>query len=173
MEGDGHYSVKSAYDLISGLDTTVGVTVFSKLWKACAPSNAVALGWRVLLDRLQTKENLARRNIPTGNLSCPWCGSKTKSTSHLLFTCGFAWKVWTLLLRWLNLVLVLPDEPSYHFAQFVESCSLLKRNALSAVRSIVCGGYISGLYGNWRVESNLVLMTNLTYMVARYSWIFS
>lgn len=35
------------------------------------------------------------------------------------------------------------------------------------VRSIACGGYISGLYGNWRVESNLVLMTNLTYMVAR------
>ncbi|XP_057419153.1 uncharacterized protein LOC130713398 [Lotus japonicus] len=133
LEGDGHYSVKSAYDLISGLDTTAGVTIFSKLWKACAPSNAVALGWRVLLNRLQTKENLARRNIPIGNLSCPWCGSETESTSHLLFTCGFAWKVWTLLLRWLNLVLVLPDEPSYHFAQFVESCSLLKRNALSAV----------------------------------------
>ncbi|XP_057425672.1 uncharacterized protein LOC130719037 [Lotus japonicus] len=61
VEGDDQYSVKSAYDIISGLDTIVGITVFSKLWKACAPSNAVALCWRLLFDRIQTKENLVRR----------------------------------------------------------------------------------------------------------------
>lgn len=132
-EGSGKYSVKSAYETIFTFELEENNSLFRSLWKSWAPSNPVAFGWRVLLNRIQTKANLIRRNIPIQSSACPWCGIEEESTKHLLFHCVFSWKVWSLILNWLGVYLVLPDEQKDHFSQFTGCWFLHKRNGLASI----------------------------------------
>lgn len=132
-DGSGVYSVKSAYETISDFGTEEHGLIFDLIWRSWAPSNARAFGWRVFLNRIQTKNNLIRRNIPIQNPTCTWCGNMEETTSHLLFHCSFAWKVWSLTLNWLGLYVVLPNEQKDHFLQFTGSWFLPKRNGLATI----------------------------------------
>lgn len=132
-EGDGRFSVKSAYETIAGSNPEMDSYIFQSLWRAWAPSNAAALGWRVLINRIQTKENLIRRNIPIANSSCPWCGLVEETTFHLLFQCSFAWKVWSLVMKWIGICLVLPGDTLCHFNQFVSCWTLAKKKGMAAL----------------------------------------
>ncbi|XP_057444514.1 uncharacterized protein LOC130736741 [Lotus japonicus] len=132
-ESDGIFSVKSAYDSIVETDLEFDESNFNLVWKVWAPSNASALGWRVFLDRIQTKMNLVRRNIPISSCACPWCGIAEETTSHLLFVCPFAWCVWSLILRWLGIFFVLPGESMDHFKQFVNCWSLATKSGLATI----------------------------------------
>lgn len=80
------------------------------------------MGWRVLLNRIQTKENLVRRNVLLCDPSGPWCNSVVESASHLLFGCTFAWDVWGFVLKWLRVFSVLPIDLMEHFTQFSGLC---------------------------------------------------
>ncbi|XP_057445048.1 uncharacterized protein LOC130737314 [Lotus japonicus] len=139
-EGDDYYSVRSAYDLLAGVDAALEIPAFKCLWKAYAPSNAVALGWRILHNRIQTKVNLARRNIISSDILCPWCGSAEENTSHLIFHCEFAWGIWSLVSKWLGVHFVYSDAPSDHLIQFYDCMSgnvKYKRGLLSIWLAIV------------------------------------
>jgi len=37
--------------------------VFRQIWKSPAPSKVVAFAWKLLLDRIPTRMNLARMNV--------------------------------------------------------------------------------------------------------------
>lgn len=132
-DGSGSYSVKSSYESIFEFELEDNCDAFQWLWKAWAPSNVRAFGWRVFLNRIQTKLNLAHRNIQLQNLDCPWCGAVEESTNHLLFYCAFAWEVWSLILNWLSILLVFPDDPKDHFSLFTGCWSLSKRNGLTSI----------------------------------------
>lgn len=56
---------------------------FQKLWSILAPSNALCLRWRVLIDRIQTNVNLVRRHISLPDAGCPMCMLALESTNHL------------------------------------------------------------------------------------------
>ena len=71
--------------------------VASKVWRGPAPSKAELLVWFLILGRLNTRDRLRRLNVLRINdLSCPLCNSKVESTSHLFFSCKFAWELWGL-----------------------------------------------------------------------------
>lgn len=61
-EGSGVYSVKSAYWLLQGEVKDVEGFIFNRLWSSKAHSNSIALAWKVFLNKVQTKSDLARRN---------------------------------------------------------------------------------------------------------------
>jgi len=59
------YSVESAYALLEGLLTSESSRgdledrVFKLLWKSPDPSEGIALSWKILLNRIPTRPNLA------------------------------------------------------------------------------------------------------------------
>lgn len=59
--------------------------VFHNLWKNLAPSKVVAFAWKVLLNRVPTKDNLALRNVlpPEESTLCPMCNGAEESAIHL------------------------------------------------------------------------------------------
>lgn len=62
-EEGGSFSVKFAYLLLQGNIDESGDKCFRKLWVVKAPSNVLALAWKVLINGIQSKENLKRRGI--------------------------------------------------------------------------------------------------------------
>lgn len=93
--------------------------VFKLLWRISAPSNAISVGWKLLINRLQSKENLVKRNIPRADLLCPLCSSEVESTDHVFLSCMRVWQVWSLIANWLSISLVCPNTSKDHFYQFV------------------------------------------------------
>jgi RNA polymerase subunit RPABC4/transcription elongation factor Spt4 len=66
--------------------------------------------WQMLLDRIQTKENLWRRRIiQQQQTNCVLCGAAMESTVHLFLHCPISSKVWYVM-RWLGLVIVVPPN---------------------------------------------------------------
>ncbi|XP_057425853.1 uncharacterized protein LOC130719213 [Lotus japonicus] len=121
----GIYSVKSAYMLLSGSVPVQGDNMFRLLWSLKAPSNAIALAWKVLINRIQTKVNLNRRGIVL-NSACPLCSTSDESTDHLFFSCPIVWKVWSKISAWFSVFSVLPADSSGHFLQHLGILGSLK-----------------------------------------------
>lgn len=120
-EGSGIYTVNSAYRFIQGKSDLLGNDsgVFSKLWAAKVPSNAVALSWRVLNSRIPTMTELLRRNaLPAGTSpTCSLCADDEESISHLFLHCNVGWRIWMKVYNWLGLSTVLCDSVDHHFLQ--------------------------------------------------------
>lgn len=91
--------------------------VFQDLWKIPAPSKVVAFGWRVLLNRIPTKVNLALRNVlpVEGSLLCVSCGRSEESTLHLFLHCELASVVWRDLMGWLGGGYLIPPSIFIHW----------------------------------------------------------
>lgn len=84
----------------------------------------VALAWKLLLNWVQSKENLKRRGVIQGTTQtmCSFCSMYEESTSHLFFTCPQTWRIWNLVNRWLGSTLVMPEEGKAHILMFLDSC---------------------------------------------------
>lgn len=119
-DGSGIFSVKSAYESLQNTPQPVEGNVFSKLWKAKAPSNSIALAWRIFLKRIQTKVDLAHRNAlpPNSGVECALCLSKEENCHHLFFECYLSWQVWMRICKWLGVSTVLQQVPIANFSQF-------------------------------------------------------
>jgi len=50
--------------------------------------------WRVLIDRLTTWENIARKGVSLGSNTCPLCNKQEDKIKHLFINCEVATKVW-------------------------------------------------------------------------------
>ncbi|XP_057432161.1 uncharacterized protein LOC130724912 [Lotus japonicus] len=60
---DGVYSVSSAYSFMQDPLLPTQDHALSEVWKSLAPSNIKAFSWRLLLDRIASRENLLKRQL--------------------------------------------------------------------------------------------------------------
>jgi len=67
------YYVKSGYSVLNKEDLTQDSGIFQLLWSLKVAPSATVCAWRILLDRLPTRANLAKRGIQIGNEWCPMC----------------------------------------------------------------------------------------------------
>ncbi|XP_057443259.1 uncharacterized protein LOC130735191 [Lotus japonicus] len=104
-EEGGVFTVKSAFEILLGEVTEPADRVFHKLWSLKAPSNTLSLAWKILLNRIQSKENLRRRGILNTETEtcCSFCSAVEESTSHLIFTFAISWRIWMLVYDWLGM----------------------------------------------------------------------
>nr|GFB67753.1 RNA-directed DNA polymerase, eukaryota [Tanacetum cinerariifolium] len=72
-------------------------------WIKSIPIKVNVFAWKLFLDRLPTRSNLARRNVSIPSLACPLCDLTLKDSSHLFFGCFVAKDVQKLICRWWNL----------------------------------------------------------------------
>ena len=57
------YSVKEVYAMLIQQQEQQEADIYSTLWSSLIPSKVNAFGWRLMLNRVQTKDNLVKRGI--------------------------------------------------------------------------------------------------------------
>jgi hypothetical protein len=121
LETSSVYSVRSAYNFLTvndPVEAAVSVHV-SSLWHREVPLKVVLFAWRLLRDRLPTKDNLFRRHVVgVDDLSCVSGCGEVETSSHLLLHCDFFGTVWNHIFRWIGVCSVLPSDALSHFHQF-------------------------------------------------------
>ncbi|XP_028236880.1 uncharacterized protein LOC114416214 [Glycine soja] len=90
---------------------------FCQLWDTKISPRALTFAWRLLWDRLPSKENLSRRQVDLANDLCPFCQSNSKSASHLFFTCQKGLPLWWEFNTWVKEDRALHCRPMDHFLQ--------------------------------------------------------
>ena len=117
-EPTGIFSTNSAYNCIRSdklfYQPNSG---FRQLWEIKIPPTALSFAWRLLWDRLPSKENLIRRQIVLQNDLCPFCQSQVESASHLFFTCHKVMPLWWEFNSWVKEDRVLHSKPMDNFLQ--------------------------------------------------------
>ena len=120
--------MSSAYNcLVKHLRGTQEV-IFDFLWKTAAFPNVLTTTWRVLIDRIPTREALVRRGVQMESTVCVLCRIKEESSQHLFIECVFAQRVWSLCQKWLEIVLMQNNEIKSHFESFICSQASGKQN---------------------------------------------
>lgn len=115
------YSVKEAYGcLLLGQDPPEA-DVFNFLWSKWIPSKVNAFGWRLLLNRIQIKDNLLNRGstFQGGNVNCEFCEGTLETASHCFLSCRIIYKIWGGCYNWLGVNCVLPHNAFDHLRQHV------------------------------------------------------
>ncbi|XP_057422226.1 uncharacterized protein LOC130716056 [Lotus japonicus] len=95
-------------------------SVFQWIWATQVPSNIKAFVWRAMLGRLQTRDNLLRRQIlrDVDDAKCAFCRLEVETCSHLLFTCSESMAIWYECFAWLGVSIAQVADPRIHLLQF-------------------------------------------------------
>lgn len=91
--------------------------VFGSVWESPTPSKVVVFSWQLLIDRIPTKVNLARRRILSTEVSdmCVFCDQNGETSSHLFLHCSSTFKVWSMVSGWLDINFITPQSLFQHF----------------------------------------------------------
>jgi len=90
------YTVKSGYSILNCEDLMETSQSFQTLWSLKVVPSSIVCAWRLLLDRLPTRSNLARRGVQLENVQCPLCLGDVEIVKHLFNTFKVARKVWDM-----------------------------------------------------------------------------
>jgi hypothetical protein len=97
--------------------TSRGTSASQHLWFAKVQPKIWVFMWRACLDILPTRTKLFDRGI-LSFFTCQWCEDDPETTSHVLWKCDFAQKIWSACL-----VLIPHDyHPSLSFRDFISIC---------------------------------------------------
>ena len=148
---NGIFSSKSAYLCIkaeqSSEDHQLG---FCQLWDTKIPPRALTFAWRLLWDRLPSKENLSRRQVDLANDLCPFCQSNSESASHLFFTCQKVLPLWWEFNTWVKEDRALHCRPMDHFLQH---SSIAGSKASNTRRKI---WWIAATRSIWKLRNDVI-----------------
>jgi len=135
LETSRTYSVRSAYRIITISPPLVNPVPVADLWHKDVPLKVVLFAWRLLRDRLPTKENLLHRGVlDRDSTSCAAGCDLFESSQHLFLHCNTFGSVWHLIYRWLGVSVVVPSQVPAHFTQFSVSGGIgNKRRSIAQV----------------------------------------
>ncbi|KAL8461664.1 hypothetical protein ACS0TY_032954 [Phlomoides rotata] len=104
---DGAFKTKEVYDWwhkyhgqeLSDVNDTDALNL---IWSSLSPTKVRIHDWRVLKERLRTKDLLLHKGVPLPNndLSCELCRVKNEYVRHVLFECSFSYGIWMEMFRW-------------------------------------------------------------------------
>jgi len=119
------YSVREAYRFITNVGEQVDRSLVDDVWHRFIPAKVSLLVWRLLRNRLPTRDNLVRRNIlqPSSSL-CPFGCNATESARHLFLECATSAYFWSQVTSWLGIYMVFPIELRHHLYQFSHMAGL-------------------------------------------------
>ncbi|XP_058774199.1 uncharacterized protein LOC131648460 [Vicia villosa] len=106
-DSDGVFSVASCYNFFAGFRIPYGPSnifdgALSLIWKVEVSFKVKAFGWRLLVNRLSTKDLLLLRGILFSEEAskCVFCGIDPKSMAHSFFVCPMVKLVWDSVACW-------------------------------------------------------------------------
>lgn len=103
------FSVKSAYLRLHSCAKQLFVpssdlkVALKCVWKTIGPSNVQVFAWRLILNRLQTRDEFAKRGVISGahSLVCMLCRRLEESHNHIFLHCIVVSQVWSSIFDWL------------------------------------------------------------------------
>nr|GEV60390.1 RNA-directed DNA polymerase, eukaryota [Tanacetum cinerariifolium] len=101
LNGDGRFCVKDVRCLLD--DVFLPKAEVFMRWIKSIPIKINIFAWKLCLDRLPTRVNLAKRNVAVASLLCPLCDSGMEDAVHLFSRCDIAKDVMFLVSRWWDL----------------------------------------------------------------------
>jgi hypothetical protein len=123
--------------------------VLNYLWKCGAPSKVSAFSWQLLLDRIQTKDNLVnRRIIDAQQGQCDRCMLGSETALHLFLHCDYAARIWYEMVSWLGLIIILPHDIASSLAILL-NCGKNKSEKVG-----LCLVWNAFMWVLWKVRNN-------------------
>ncbi|GJS76528.1 RNA-directed DNA polymerase, eukaryota [Tanacetum coccineum] len=131
LNGDGEFRVKDIRLMIDEFFLPKGDA--PTRWINCIPIKVNIFAWKMFLDRLPTRSNLARRNVVLSSVLCPICDVYPEDMNHLFFKCSMTRDITRLVCRWWDL-----GESS--FSSYGEWLSFFKSIRLTSKLKIILEG---------------------------------
>jgi len=123
----GQYSVCGVHDLLTAQAQPDLHQNSELIWHKQVPLKVSIFAWRLMKDRLPTKENLANRGIISvdSRMCCAGC-EHAGDLKHLFLICLYHGALWSLVQAWLGVEGVESQVISDHFSQFIHYAGGLK-----------------------------------------------
>ncbi|KAL8516857.1 hypothetical protein ACS0TY_015205 [Phlomoides rotata] len=154
---NGVYTVNKAYNMLlskhASLDRSCyKEAAYKKLWKSWAIRKASITAWKLIKERMATVDNLERRgvNFNPSEKICQLCKEEEENTRHIFFKCKVAFSIWSKVINWLGVSMVLHEVPTIHFLQFSEGLGKGNRAKVAATL------WIGIIWNIWILRNNVV-----------------
>ena len=112
--------------------------------------------WRLIRDRLPTKNNLTRRQVTVEDMLCPFFRNREEEAAHLFFTCSNILPLWWETMSWVNLSTAMPQSPRDHYLQHGHSVAGTKKSTRWKCR------WIALAFTIWQ-HRNKIVFQNATF----------
>jgi hypothetical protein len=153
----GVFTMKSTYlALISSRSYPLigpqSVQVFKDLWLNNVPSKVTIFGWRLLLEKLPTKDALYNKGIITNMLErcCVFCLNELEDINHIFFICTVSSQIWSKVFRWMGVNPISFVNITNHFTLFG---GLLKGGHYKKFHHLI---WLETTWTIWRKRNNIV-----------------
>nr|GEV19201.1 RNA-directed DNA polymerase, eukaryota [Tanacetum cinerariifolium] len=72
-------------------------------WSKVVPIKINVFMWKLLFDKLPTRDNLEKKGLDVPSILCGICDDVTETASHVFLRCEFALEIWRQIARWWDL----------------------------------------------------------------------
>ncbi|KAM0016914.1 putative reverse transcriptase zinc-binding domain-containing protein [Helianthus debilis subsp. tardiflorus] len=148
-EGDpnGIFSVAAVRSWLTAVNMPTSGASFD--WCKWVPSKCNIFMWRVVMNRIPTKQALSRRNIFVEDNLCVLCEDGEETVEHLFSACGVSTKAWEGIARWCGI-------PSFIFS-LADLMELHKLETLSnPLKEIIKGVVIIFCWRVWKARNEKI-----------------
>ena len=128
---DGNLSFKDAY--LFHASSSQNISWAKTIWHIAIPPSKSILLWKLLLDKLPTDDNLARRGCQLPSI-CNLCGLHQETSAHLFISCSFATQIWSWFASTINL--------NCNFASLLDILKIAERNWSQQYRIVILSAII-------------------------------
>jgi hypothetical protein len=99
----GGYSVRGAYEILTAQDAQETASTSDLIWDKQIPMKVSVMAWRLLRNRLPTKDNLVRWHVihPDAGL-CVIDRESVETAHHLFISCPIFAPLWSLIRSWVG-----------------------------------------------------------------------
>ena len=119
------YSVRESYRYITNNGDMIDRTMVDDVWHKSIPSKVSFLVWRLLRNRVPTKDNLLHHGIlhSTDTACVGGCGT-TETANHLFLHYNISSELWYQVWKWIHIFSVHAGELRHHFIQFTKMAGM-------------------------------------------------
>lgn len=115
------YTVREAYRLLTSNDILSDGTQVDDVWHKTIPTKVSVLVWRLLRNRVPTKDNLIHRRILNSNdMACLGGCEVAETVPHLFLHCNISKDLWYKVWNWLGIFSAPAGDLRHHFIQFAK-----------------------------------------------------
>lgn len=117
--------MRGAYRFLSTSGEPVDMTLVDDVWRKQIPLKVSLFVWRLLCNRLLTKDNLVWQHVlhSTDTTCISGCG-ELETVTHLFLAYDIFNSLWSLVWHWLGITSVSSGDIRQHFVQFTDMLGL-------------------------------------------------